>query len=87
VALSIKNEKTERLAQELARTTGEPVLQAVTTALEERLERLRQDRPVRVRRKPRLEVVEAISRHFQSLPDVDPRDPDEILGYDAQGLP
>jgi antitoxin VapB len=85
VALSIENEKTERLARELARKTGEPVLQAVTTALEDRLERLRHDRPAR--RKPRLEVIEAISRHFQSLPDVDPREPDEILGYDAQGLP
>jgi antitoxin VapB len=85
MALSIENEKTERLAKELARRAGEPVVQAVTKALEERLERLPEDRPAR--RKPRLEVVEAISRHFQSLPDIDPREPDEILGYDAQGLP
>ena len=39
--LNIKNEETYRLAQELSRLTGENVTQAVTRAVEERLERLR----------------------------------------------
>jgi antitoxin VapB len=39
VALSLKNPETERLAKELARTTGESVTRAVTVALKERLER------------------------------------------------
>jgi antitoxin VapB len=29
----------------------------------------------------------AIGRHFSSLPVLDPRSPDEILGYDENGLP
>jgi antitoxin VapB len=39
MALSLKNEETERLAKELARRTGESVTRAVTVALKERLER------------------------------------------------
>ena len=39
MALSLKNPETERLAKELARTTGESVTRAVTVALKERLER------------------------------------------------
>ena len=29
----------------------------------------------------------AIARHCASLPDIDTRSPDEILGYDEHGLP
>jgi antitoxin VapB len=39
MALSLKNEETERLARELARTTGESLTEAVTVAIRERLER------------------------------------------------
>ncbi|MDQ4043975.1 MAG: type II toxin-antitoxin system VapB family antitoxin, partial [Chloroflexota bacterium] len=39
MALSIKNPEAERLARELARTTGESLTQAVTAALRERLVR------------------------------------------------
>jgi antitoxin VapB len=39
MALSLKNPETERLAKELARTTGESITLAVTIALRERLER------------------------------------------------
>jgi antitoxin VapB len=39
MALSLKNEETERLARELARQTGETLTQAVTLAIKERLER------------------------------------------------
>lgn len=41
MALSLKNEETERLARELARTTGESLTTAVTLAIKERLERQR----------------------------------------------
>ncbi len=40
MALNIKNPETERLAQRLARLTGESKTAAVTEALRERLERL-----------------------------------------------
>jgi antitoxin VapB len=82
MALIIEDKKAERWAQELAREAGEPVSQAVATAVKERLERIRPRQP----RKPRREVIEAICRDFQSLPDLDPRSPEEILGYDSQGL-
>jgi antitoxin VapB len=39
MALSIKDEETDRLAREVARRNGETVTMAVKTALKERLER------------------------------------------------
>lgn len=42
MSLNIKNEQTERLAKELATATGESVTGAVTVAVRERLDRLRE---------------------------------------------
>lgn len=44
MALSIKTEDADRLARQLAALTGETMTEAVTRALEERLERLKQRR-------------------------------------------
>lgn len=44
VGLNIKNEKTHRLAQELAKLTGESMTAAVTEAVRERLDRVRHAR-------------------------------------------
>lgn len=41
MALSIKTDKADRLARDLAKLTGETMTEAVTVALEERLERER----------------------------------------------
>ena len=41
MALSIKNPKAEKLARELAAESGESITQAITCALEERLEQIR----------------------------------------------
>jgi antitoxin VapB len=41
MSLNIKNEKTHRMAQELARLTGENMTVAVSEAIRERLERVR----------------------------------------------
>lgn len=41
MGMNIKNEKTHRLAKELARRTGESVTAAITEAVRERLERVR----------------------------------------------
>jgi len=43
MALSIKNEETHRLVRELAGRTGETMTMAVTTAVRERLERVRRE--------------------------------------------
>lgn len=83
MALSIRNERAEKLAREVAEESGENLTQAVIHALEERLERLRG------RRTPQNTVDEimAISSRCRNLPDIDPRSPDAILGYDRDGVP
>jgi antitoxin VapB len=43
MSLNLKNQETHRLARELAEMTGESLTTAVTVALRERLERLRQN--------------------------------------------
>ena len=83
MALNIRNPETERLAETLARLTGETKTQAVTQALRDRLERVRRRRSGR-----RLaDELDEIAKHCGSLPVLDDRAADEILGYDAHGLP
>ncbi len=43
MALNIKNERTQKLAQELSELTGESMTAAVTEAVRERLDRVRQE--------------------------------------------
>jgi antitoxin VapB len=43
MGLNIKNPETHRLAEELAKRTGESLTGAVTTALRERLDRVRRE--------------------------------------------
>lgn len=80
--LNIKNDEAHRLATELARLTGENLTAAVTSALRERL--------ARERRRRNADDVAArlmkIGSRYASLPDSE-RSPDEILGYDENGLP
>jgi len=44
VALNIKNQRTQNLVQELSELTGESMTAAVTEAVRERLDRVRQGR-------------------------------------------
>jgi antitoxin VapB len=83
MALNIRNAETERLAERVVTLTGETKTAAVTQALRERLERLERA-PVRRRL---ADELDAIARHAASLPLLDPRSADEILGYDSDGLP
>jgi antitoxin VapB len=46
MALNIKNERTQKLARELAKLTGESMTAAITEAVRERLNRVRQDRGI-----------------------------------------
>jgi antitoxin VapB len=81
--LSIKNEATERLARQVAREAGESLTEAIQTALQERLERLK-----RQRRGPILSgQIEDLLRRVDALPVHDSRPESEILGYDEDGLP
>jgi antitoxin VapB len=84
MVLSIKDAEADRLARELAQRTGETITEAVVTALRERLSReeRKADDDEQV-----VEDVLEIGRHFSSLPVLDPRSADEIIGYDENGLP
>ena len=81
MGISLKNDKAEKLARQVAAAAGESLTEAIIHALEERLERLKGRRSA-----PDLaEAVMAISRRCRSLPDLDTRSADEILGYDEKG--
>ena len=83
MALSIKDPEADRLARELAARTGESLTQAVVQALRERLLREKG----RIRGRPLREELAAIRRRCAGLPVLDPRSPEEILGYDDKGVP
>ena len=83
MSLNIKNPRCHRLVRELAGLTGESMTSAVTRAVEERLERekARQNRAGVAKR------LMEIGRRCASRPLLDDRTPDEILGYDEDGIP
>lgn len=83
MALSIKNELTERLARKVASATGESLTQAIQKALQERLDRLKQQRKSRLLSSQLEEIVHRVDK----LPILDSRVADEVLGYDEHGLP
>jgi antitoxin VapB len=83
MALNIRNPRAEQLADAVARLTGESKTEAVTRALADRLERLRRERAGR----RLVDELDDIARTCAALPVRDSRSADEIVGYDAQGLP
>jgi antitoxin VapB len=83
MALNIKNSKTERLVQELANVTGETMTAAVTEAVRERLERVREktgtdlaNRVIKIGK----DCAAHLQEPYRSL------DHAELL-YDEKGLP
>jgi antitoxin VapB len=71
MALSLKNDETERLARELARQTGESLTLAVTLAIKERLERQEKMR----KREGRMEwLAKLTERTAPLLKDLPPSD-------------
>jgi antitoxin VapB len=82
--LSIKMPEADRLARRLANATGETITVAVYLAIRERLERVERKR---LNKCALLEEIRAISHHCASLPVLDTRSDDEILGYDENGIP
>ncbi len=83
MALNIKHPDADRLARELATRTGESLTDAVLNALRERL--LREE--ARHRGPTLRRELARIRERCAALPVVDPRTPDEIIGYDDHGLP
>jgi len=82
MALNIKDPETDALVRELVAATGERITDAVKTAVRERL-----DREQRRRRRASVEEILAIASRIAADAVHDPRPADEILGYDANGLP
>lgn len=84
MALNIKDPEADRLARELAASTGETLTEAVLNALKERLARQSQRRAM-----PRgaREILSDAQQRLKRARTYDARRPDEILGYDKHGLP
>ena len=81
MALSIRNKKAEALAREAAREGGETITEAIIHALEDRLARFQGRRTA-----PDLvEQILDIVRRSGTLPDLDNRLAEEILGYNRDG--
>jgi antitoxin VapB len=85
MALHINNPKADKLARKLARQQRETVTDAVIRALEERLERTTEQ--VANGRQKKKQAILEILHEMDKLPVLDNRSPDEILGYDENGLP
>lgn len=79
MVLSIKSARADQLARELADLTGESLTDAVVASLQFRLDDER-------RRRRRVDLTDIAAR-YRALPVLDIRTADEILGYDADGLP
>ena len=83
MGLNIKNDETHRLAQELAKATGESMTKAVTEAVRERLKRVRRqggaalsERLMRIGR----DCAKHLKEPFRSVEHGD-------MLYDEKGLP
>ncbi len=83
MALNIKDPATDRLARELAAATGESITVAARLAIEERLARVRARQAA-----PTVEqTLREIIARGRARPMLDDRSIDDVLGYDAHGLP
>jgi antitoxin VapB len=83
MALSIKDPETDRLAREVAALTGESLTKAVRSSLTERLDR---EKRRRAGGKTLAERLDELAKECAALPDYDTRSPDEIIGYDENGM-
>ena len=82
MALNIKNPEADDLARALAQSTGRTITDAVIYALREQLRR----EQGRSARPDLVEDLMQIGRHCASLPDLDTRTEEEILGYNERGI-
>jgi antitoxin VapB len=83
MSLNIKDEKTHRMARELARLTGESLTAAVNEAVRERLERVRESSRKSMAERL-MEIGKDCASHLKE--PYKSMDVDELL-YDENGLP
>lgn len=86
MALSIKNRETEALARELAAITHKPLTQAVHEALEREVKRQSVIAHL-APGKSRAQIAMEIGKRSAARPKLSNLTEDEILGYDARGIP
>lgn len=77
--LYIKNPTAHRLAEQVSKRMGVTLSDAVVSALEDKIQKTA--RPLNRAR------LDALCAKIGSLPVLDARTPDEILGYDEFGIP
>jgi antitoxin VapB len=83
MAMNIKNLEAEKLADDLARRMGTSKTEAVIRALRDKIATERLARGGLTQR----EKIEALIKRAATLPVLDKRSADAILGYDDDGLP
>lgn len=83
MAINIKDLETEKLIREVAELTGEGITETVRIALEDKKKSLAREEAIEAD----IEAIRKIAEHCSSLPIIDNRSPDEILGYDEFGVP
>jgi len=82
--LNLKDSEVHAMALELAQLTGKSMTQVVKEALRERLA---ETKAAHEDRRRLLRRVKELAREISSRPVLDPRTPNEILGYDDIGVP
>ena len=83
MSVNIKNREAEALLAEIKATTGKGTSRIVLELLRREADRIRRQRGVRERR----DRIEAITRRYSARLAAHPAPPDEIVGYDENGLP
>ncbi len=90
MSINIKNKEADRLLAELKSATGKGASELVLDLLRQEHEKIAREQRPRAKR-TELERILAATREMQrlwrELPVIDPRSPEEILGYDESGLP
>jgi antitoxin VapB len=85
MGLSIKNYAVEAMIRELAQKRGVSMTEAVRIAVAHEIEAADKARAAEIA--ARTARIMEIVRELQNLPVLDSRSPEEILGYDENGLP
>ena len=81
MSLTINHPEANALVQELISYTGETFTQAVLNALQERINKEKQKNAVSLK-----DELLQLGKECSALPVLDNRTPEEILGYDDNGV-
>lgn len=83
MTMKISDPETKELAKLVSDLTGETEIQVVKVSLCDRLNQIKRQKFSDTR----IQEIKEIAKHCRSLPVLDNRNDEEILGYDDKGLP